>query len=185
MLLNWHPERETDGGGGRGEQAPERARRRRVPAARPGLRRAQHVGRLGARRVVSREGRGRSAGSAASKVAGLASGPSRRGGVAAKLLGLRVISFPSSMDVLQPAVLSCLLETVDIADCFDLTGRCNPNASPLVISVTACTSSTRDCFCILPLWMQYSRQTSLGYEEYVDEPSRMSWKRRRKSEEVL
>ena len=70
MLLNWYPERQTDCGGGRGEQAPER-----VPAAaRAGLRRAQRVGRLGARRVVSREGRGRSA---ASKVAGLASGPSR------------------------------------------------------------------------------------------------------------
>ena len=30
-----------------------------------------------------------------------------------------------------------------------------------------------------------AERVSLGYEEYTDEPSRMSWKRRRKSEEIL
>ncbi len=63
-------------------------------------------------------------------------------------------------------------------------GEVNVDRNPNAANDVAATAAVDESFCSSITDLNGSR-ISLGYEEYTDEPSRTSWKRRRRSEEIL
>lgn len=61
-------------------------------------------------------------------------------------------------------------------------GGLTPNPNQMGSSMMSCEGSLKNAG---EISFQSEDQVSLGYDEYTDEPSRTSWKRRRKSEEIL